>query len=214
MVTWLLDVCKLGLETKGEYEATPFICAAVKGQFAMIKLLKQRGAHIHAKDKGGNNALHVACLYSDSVDMVSWLLGVCKIGLETKSEPSKRTPFLCATHKGQLPIAKLLKEQGANINAKDKYGNNALHYACLWSGSVPMVTWLLDLCKIGIETKGYEQRTPFICAAKKGQLAIVKLLRERGANINAKSKNGYNALYYARKFSKNKELIRYLENQS
>ena len=213
MVTWLLNECDIDIEAKEEYGMTPFLCAAENEQLAISKLLRQRDANLNARDKNGNNALHYACAHSGSVEMVTWLLDECKIGIETKGQ-FQYTPFLYAVWYGKLSITKLLKERGININAKDHWGNSALHLACLYSGSVEMINWLLDECKIDIETKGEYKRTPFLCAAIEGQLAIAKLLRQRGANVNAKDIYGYKALNLAKIFSKNKELIRYLENQS
>ena len=209
MVTWLLDVCKIDLKTKGWAEKTPFLCAAGKGKLGIAKLLRQRGANIKAEDKRGYNALHFACLFSNSVAMVTWLLDICKIGIETKTN-EERTSFLFAAQGGQLEIAKLLKKRGANIHAKNEYGNNALHFACLWSKSVAMVKWLLDECKIDLEAKGYEQNTPFLCAVGGGHLPIAKLLRQRGANLNARDKNRNNALHRACLFSHSIEMVTWL----
>lgn len=126
----------------------------------------------------------------------------------------RRTILHYACGNGNLELAKLLRKWGANINATDKYRDNALHLACLWSESEDMITWLLDECKIGLEIKGFAQRTPFLCAAYGGHLEIAKLLRQRGANINAKDAFGRNALDLVKIFGKNKELISYLKSQS
>ena len=134
-----------------------WLIAAQKGQLHTAQLLQQQGANINAKDQDGDNALHLACFFSGSVPMVTWLLDVCKIGIEIKGK-YQRTPFLCAAEKGQLQITELLKKRGANINAKSKRGNSALHLACLHSGNEAMVKWLLDVCKISIEIKGQYQK--------------------------------------------------------
>ena len=212
MVTWLLDVCKIDIEAKGWKQTTPFLCAAYQGQLGIAKLLKEEGANIHAKNAFGNNALYLACLWSGSVPMVTWLLDECKLGLEKKGYEQK-TPFLCAAYQGQLAIAKLLRQRGANIYATDKDGDNALHFACLYSGSIEMINWLLDECKIDIETKGEYKRTPFLCAAKEGQLAIAKRLKERGASTKATDEYGCNALRLAKENNR-QEMIRYLKSQS
>ena len=97
--------------------------------------------------------------------------------------------------------AKKLKEKGANLNAIDKDGNNALHNACFFSNSPETVEWLIDTCAISIESKGQYQATPFLCAAENGQLAVLKKLKEKGANLKAIDKDGNNALHYACLFS-------------
>ena len=208
-VKWLIDTCAISIESKGQHKRTPFICAAQKGQLAVLKKLKEKGANLKAIDKDGDNALHYACLSSNSPETVKWLIETCAISIESKGQYQK-TPFLCAAEKGQLSVLKKLKEKGANLNAIDQYGNNALHYACLYSNSPETVEWLIDTCAISIESKGGYQKTPFLCAAQKGQLAVLKKLKEKGANLKAIDKDGDNALHYASLFSNSPETAKWL----
>ena len=119
IVIWLLDNCDMNLETKGSWERTPFLHAAEEGHLQIVKLLKEKGADIYAKDKDGDNALHLACLSSEGVEMVTWLLDECKINVEAKERNRKKTPFLFAAEKGKLKIAQAIKRaNGANIYAR------------------------------------------------------------------------------------------------
>ena len=206
---WLIDTCAISIESKGQYQKTPFLCAANKGQLAVLKKLKEKGANLNAIDKDGNNALHNACLFSNSPETAKWLIDTCAISIESKGWYQK-TPFLCAAEKGQLAVLKKLKEKGANLNAIDQYGNNALHYACLFSNSPETVKWLIDTCAISIESKGQYQKTPFLCAAQNGQLAVLKKLKEKGANLNAIDKDGNNALQNACLYSNSPETAKWL----
>ena len=178
-VKWLIDTCAISIESRGGNQKTPFLCAANKGQLAVLKKLKEKGANLNAIDQYGNNALHYACLFSNSPETVKWLIDTCAISIESRGG-NQKTPFLCAAEKGQLAVLKKLKEKGANLNAIDQYGNNALHYACLYSNSPETVKWLIDTCAISIESRGRDQKTPFICAAEKvAAFRVKKAKRER-----------------------------------
>ena len=126
IVIWLLDNCDMNLETKGSWERTPFLHAAEEGHLQIVKLLKEKGADIYAKDKDGDNALHLACMMG-STETVRWLINHCNMNLEARGS-LERTPFLCAAENGHLDILKALEEAGADVYAKDKNGNNALHW--------------------------------------------------------------------------------------
>lgn len=213
MIEWLLDKengCNIDIESTGFAKKTPFLYAAQGGDVTIATLLKEKGANIHAEDNYGKNALQYACLYSGSKEMVTWLLDECEIDIESKGYAAEKTPFLSAAYSGQLAIAKELKARGANINASIEGGNNALHLACLFSKNVEMVDWLLDECKIGLESKGYNQQTPFLCAAQGGDVAIANALEKRDANIQAKDKYGRNALHYATTLNK-EDMVKYLQ---
>ena len=57
-----------------DYQKTAFLVAAQSGQLAIAKLLKQRGADMHAKDERGNNALKLAQAYTKDSETINWLL--------------------------------------------------------------------------------------------------------------------------------------------
>ena len=130
--------------------------------------------------------------------------------IEDEEDKLKRITFHSACKGGQLGLAKLLKERGTNINMRNEKGNNVLHEACASSDSVAMVTWLLDVCKIDIEIKGQDKKTPFLFAAGGGQLEIAKELRKRGANIKEECKYRDNALHYACTSSDSVDMVAWL----
>jgi len=208
-VKWLIDEVNIDIETKGKFQRTPLLCAARKGQLKLLELLKNKGSDITAIDKGGDNALHLACFYTNNVETVNWLIDEVNIDIETRGF-NQLTPFLCAAYKGQLEILKLLRNKGADITAIDKYGNNALHLACKFSNSVETVNWLIDKANMDIETRGFNQLTPFLCATDKGQLKVLELLKNKGADITAIDKNGDSALHLACGFSNSIETVNWL----
>ena len=195
---WLLNNCKtkLDLEARGSFGRTPFLLAAQKGHLDILKLLKENGANASVTDKNGHNALHFACMMGKT-ETVNWLLKKCNINLEAKDNWYKRTPFLLAAEKGHLEILKALKAYGASVSATEKYGENAL-YSASKIGHFETVNWLLKECNISLEDKDDSGKmTPFLIAAKKGHLDILKLLKAYEADVNATDKDGDNALQLA-----------------
>ncbi|MHA7840678.1 MAG: ankyrin repeat domain-containing protein [Gammaproteobacteria bacterium] len=216
-VTWLLDVQKCDIESKGKHDRSPFLLAAEQGQLEVLKLLKLRGANIHAVDKNNDNALHLAAMYSKNVSAVEWLLDLKKPGKKSVPEfdidsrgQFGRTAFLLAAQKGQLKVLQLLKKKGANIHAVDENGDNALHLGLLYSGNILMVKWFLNLTEYDIESRGQFNRTAFLCAAQKGQLEVLRLLKEKNADVHVVDYNGNNALHLASMYSGDVSTIEWL----
>lgn len=97
-----------------------------------------------------------------------------------------------AAGSGSLEKVKVLVERGANVNARDNRGQNALFYA-VYKGAPDVVAYLLDH---GIETNvaggslGYQGmgETALAMAVQKGDVAVVKMLLAKGADPNFRSK--------------------------
>ncbi|XP_071037934.1 serine/threonine-protein phosphatase 6 regulatory ankyrin repeat subunit B-like [Parasteatoda tepidariorum] len=89
-------------------------------------------------------------------------------------------------------VANLLIKRGADIEAKDMYGEAPLHWA-VRQENIGVVELLI---KEGadVEAKGYHNETPLFSARSK---KVFELLIAKGANINAKNSKGYTPLHSA-----------------
>jgi len=87
-----------------------------------------------------------------------------------------------AVRNGDIDQIKYLIKQGADVNAKDRNGNTALHGA-VYKGHKEIVNLLL-VREADINAKNYKQETVFHLAALKGHTAIVKALVIAGVDIN------------------------------
>lgn len=131
------------------------------------------------------------------------------------------TTLMLAAQKEYVRIVKLLIEKGVPVNATDDYGRTALMYA-LMAGNLRLETasLLLDAGanpNIINEGDGYQLncRTALILAARDNDLPMVKLLIERGANVNLACEDNSTALSYAKQsqdiFGRKQEIIKLLE---
>ena len=104
--------------------------------------------------------------------------------------------LLKAIEKGNLELVKELLEQGAEINARDKYGWTALHFASLY-GHLEIVK---ELHEAGAEIEAKTNNngmTALHYASRNGHLEIVKYLVEKGADIEAKTNYNKTSLHLA-----------------
>ncbi|KAL3459401.1 hypothetical protein BJX64DRAFT_279198 [Aspergillus heterothallicus] len=114
---------------------------------------------------------------------------------------------------GHYVIAKVLLEQGANINSKDsKYGRTPLSWAAEEAnGQKEVVQLLIQTGKVDVDAKDYNDRTPLSWAAERGQKEVVQLLIQTGkVDVDSKdSKYGQTPLSWAAERG-HKELIQLL----
>ena len=114
------------------------------------------------------------------------------------------TALMWASEYGNLEAAKLLIENGADVNAKDKYGDTAL----IEAGHLEVVKLLIEN-GADVNAKNEDGKTALMRASREGHLEVVKYLIENGADVNAKSNNGWTALMRA-SYNGHLEVVKYL----
>ncbi|MDC0065776.1 ankyrin repeat domain-containing protein, partial [Verrucomicrobia bacterium] len=92
-------------------------------------------------------------------------------------------------------IAELLIDKGADINAKCDDGDTPLHSAA-YNGRKEIAELLIDK-GADINAKGTIGWTPLHLAVQQGRKEVVELLIAKGADVNAKMKNGITPLDWA-----------------
>lgn len=103
-----------------------------------------------------------------------------------------RFPLLLAAEYGRPEAAKVLIENGADVNDTDPHGKfSLLAAACKGHAGVVAV-----LAEKGANMKMAlpDGQTPLMCAARAGHVEAVKVLLEKGSYVNAKTANGDTAL--------------------
>lgn len=124
-------------------------------------------------------------------------------------------------HKGYVQILEYFIQIGASLNYADTLGNTPLHVAAA-SGQLPCVKAMLEKAvpaknycdatghaltiKEFINKPNKEGLTALQLAAIKGQVEVMQYLISLGADLNAKSKAGWNIAQYAYYYKQTKAL--------
>ena len=188
-LTTALDVLSRGLvkvnQTNNQGKTVLFI--ALSNEYVpMVKLLMKYEANLNQ-----TSYCHVYCTYEKPLataarlrrrDMVDLLFegGAVQEGLNASYGEGKTALQWAASH-GDISLAKLLLNRGADINWIGQYFHTALHYATI-SDKPDMVKWLLENgAEINTNSDG---RSPLHIAAVRGNLQIVKHLLDYGAHVD------------------------------
>ncbi|HOJ50144.1 MAG TPA: ankyrin repeat domain-containing protein [Spirochaetota bacterium] len=146
---------------------------------SLVQLLLSKGIDINFKDDLGFTALHDAVISSNK-DMVLFLLS--KGANPNIGDNRGITPLMFAIKNGEEQIFRILLPV-TNKYTKDLAEKNVLHY-CVYYNRVDMLKVIINDYKLLINQKDNIGRTPLHYAASLGNIEIVKILLENGANPN------------------------------
>ncbi len=102
------------------------------------------------------------------------------------------TPLMRASHRGDGKIARMLIAAGAQVNARNADGNNALWLACV-GDHLEMIDTLV-VAGIDIDNRNDNGATPLMYAASSGKAAVVERLLSNGADVTLETLDGFSAL--------------------
>lgn len=173
----------------------PIHMAVYTGNIDIVKLLLDNGASINMTDTFGYTPLHHAANRKkledpNSMEINAKLIDIAKLlidrGTKHLDSGNDGTPLDLAARNGDLEMAELLINRGANL----LYSEKALHYASE-NGHLPMVKYLV---KRGYPVNriigGIHTETPLDRAIKEDHYDVVRyLVVVGGANINADTLN-------------------------
>jgi len=177
------------------------------GRRDIFDLLIQLGADVNLKDLDGYTPLYFA-IHDDDTGFMRILIAN---GADVNTKyPGGETLLQSATITGRTESVKLLLEAGANINAKNDRGQTALHVPLdITNSSYKKYKLSKDTLELliakgaDINLKDKNGRTPLHLAAESADGDIVKLLLDKGAEVNAKDdESGFTALHYAARLGK------------
>ena len=120
------------------------------------------------------------------------------------------TPLTVATARRSLTYVGFLLGKGANPDLADRKGDTALLIAAR-SGFIEGVDRILA-AGARVDVANRQGETPLIVAVQARQAAVVRKLLEAGANADkADFAAGYSARDYARRDTRNRDLLRLIE---
>jgi FOG: Ankyrin repeat len=112
------------VDTRSDHGFTPFLSAAFDGHYECARTLLERGADINAQDEEGYTGLMFLAKHKE----------------DSKSGIKKKV-FSSLTGIDPMKTARLLLDQGADVNIKNKHGKTALMLA-EEKGNIQMVELL------------------------------------------------------------------------
>ncbi|KAK5106214.1 hypothetical protein LTS08_000332 [Lithohypha guttulata] len=174
-------------ELKDHTDLGPLHAAALEGDLDNLKLLLEYDANINARGGCGITALHMAA-ERGHLELVAFLLQRTGVNINARCARG-RTPLIYALQKPYRHCALLLLQNDAEVDAVDRDGKTALHYACMEPGMDELVHEIVarDKNLDQEDTRGWTplHRTLNLCYE-----GYVTPLLEKGASLNVPSKDG------------------------
>lgn len=169
-------VATLGVDAKGDDDATPLHVGAAHGHDAVARFLVARGANLKAKTGHGVTVLHAA-----AAGGLDWLVAkALDAGVPVGSLASNRTtPLHLAAGQGRRSVIALLLRRRAAVDAKDSLGYTPLHTA-IDRGQVEAARLLLAR-RAAFDAGNDHNWTPLVVALYRKQPALAEELIRRGA---------------------------------
>ncbi|XP_037244116.1 ankyrin repeat, SAM and basic leucine zipper domain-containing protein 1 [Falco rusticolus] len=138
----------IGVESSFQFGWTPLMCAASVADFAVVRLLLDRGANASFEiDK--YTVLMAACTAHASEENI---LKTVELLLSRNADPNltcrkQMTPLMYAARKGYPRVVALLAAHGSHINAQDENGYSAL----IWAAQHGHKSVILKLLQLGAD---------------------------------------------------------------
>nr|XP_017241853.1 PREDICTED: ankyrin repeat domain-containing protein 65-like isoform X2 [Daucus carota subsp. sativus] len=193
------------LDCKDAEGRTALYLAAKEGFEGCVTVLARAGANVDARTHDGRTALYKAFTNGDR-RMMELLL---QMGADPTSDHRGRSPLqlkevvellergeavLNASRSGHVKLVEQLLETDAKINYCDQYGLSPLHAAAI-KGHKDVAMLLVEYGSELINSRDADGHTPLHLAVQSGDQAMVEVLLNRGAEVNALTNKGATPLY-------------------
>ncbi|MCK5600089.1 ankyrin repeat domain-containing protein [bacterium] len=158
-----------------------------------ILSLVEKGADVNCLGEYGRTPLMFHHVYGEGISTAVLIAFGADVNIA--EEDDSMTAFLHAAYDGSAEIMNVLLAAGADPNARDHYECNALllyHLGGDWRKSALIRHTLVTYCDI--HAYNNEGNTTLMYALKEKDFKMMKLLVERGVNINAANLAGKTAL--------------------
>jgi len=181
----------IDVTTAGRSGYTPLILACNNGDVDLVNLIISKGANPRRANDAGVTALHTACR-STAEDgpleaIVSAVLGA---GAHPDAKDDDGfTPLMVAASRGRVGAMTLLLDAGADKNARNELGLTPIAYAIMSGDFASRAAWEIDLSE---PSAASAQKIGYLALAmdQTDSLGAVRLLLNRGADINVQENNG------------------------
>lgn len=190
-------------EERGESALT---FAASSKNLDFVKILIDNGADTHKRRDNGKDPL-IFAIYSKDDEIANYLIDNGSY-IDNIWDLNSFTPFLLALSRNNRELAFKLLDLGANIDAVNFRGENALSLTLNnYEYDKSDLPFLLIDKGININNQNFRGETPLIISCENGYLELVEKLLDHGANIGLYDKKNKSALDYAKENEEIKNLL-------
>ena len=165
-----------------------FAKAAKFNDVSTVRNLVSKGVDPNILDPKGELMLNLA-IRDKSSDVIAFLLTNPRTDVDISNKFGE-TPLMIASIEGNLPVAKALI-QGRKAKV-DHIGWTPLHYACA-KGQLEIAQYLLANGAI-VDSLSPGNTTPLMMAVQSGNEVLVKLLLDKGADLQLRNSQGLSAI--------------------
>lgn len=162
-----------------------------------LRLLMEYGADVQTHCTPRYEALFIAAINNPSAAMTEMLINN-GANLVEKDHEGNTALILAATFNKSSDVINVLLEYGLKVNERNKFGFDALTLSAYENGNILVLQSLLDN-EADIKGSDAEGHTALMAAAIRGNDEVMQYLIKRGADFNAKDKNGLSVLDYYNK---------------
>lgn len=165
-----------------------FAKAAKFNDVSTVRNLVSKGVDPNILDPKGELMLNLA-IKDKSSDVIAFLLTNPRTDVDISNKFGE-TPLMIAAIEGNLPVAKALI-QGRKAKV-DHIGWTPLHYACA-KGQLEIAQYLLAN-GAAVDSLSPGNTTPLMMAVQSGNEVLVKLLLDKGADLQLRNSQGLSAI--------------------
>lgn len=173
--------------------STPLIDAVKRGDASAVRALLAKKADVNATNPDGATALHWAAQENQPAIAGILIDAGAKVNAGTRYNI---TPLALAAKSGSAVIVERLLKAGVDANSTSGEGETALMTASMNGNADAVKMLLVHEAKVNT-VEPFRGQTALMWAAGEGNAKAAELLVEFGANVKAKSKNGFTPFLFA-----------------
>lgn len=181
------NVKVINAQNKAPGLSSLLVIAAARRNIEVVEMLIDAGADVNGFNARGETPLSTAAVDGNDEEMVRFLLGKgADINAIVEGSDFYNTALQASLFHGNEDISYLLLANGARLNAPiASWGSSELAYA-VQTNSIRLVREVLDRgAEINLAPSDDRGYTALQAAARHSDMAMVQLLLENGADVNA-----------------------------